>query len=355
MQPKEPQSRSVATLDDSPVTASVRIGPLVGLPALLRSLGCDPRRIVEQAGFKLTQFEDPDLRIPFVQGSKMLAACVAATGCEHLGLLLGERSVPSHLGIAGFMLQSAPDVRVALRGLLDYLDLHDEGGTPILVTSGETTLLGYAIHLPDVAAQDQLYDLSAVFAYKIMHALCGGNWKPRKVLMMRREPRNPARYKRFFRVPIHFNSEQNGVVFPTRWLDHPLATRDPLLHKHLEHEAATLRSSRENDLASRLRSLLHQCLISDRCSVSRIAGQLGIHERTLNRRLKSEGTSFRQELDQVRFTVARQLLSATDASLVEIAVSLGYADGSAFSHAFKRWSGVTPAHWRATRVKPDGD
>lgn len=69
----------------------------------------------------------PDAEIDYVAGSRLLARCVEATGCEHIGLLLGERSVPSLLGIAGFMLQTAPDVGTALGDLVRHLDLHDRG------------------------------------------------------------------------------------------------------------------------------------------------------------------------------------------------------------------------------------
>jgi len=351
MLPNERVLRPIAARQTSRATASIRLGPLVGLPALLRSLGCDPQPIIGQAGFKLTQFDDPDFRIPFVAGSKMLAACVDATGCEHLGLLLGERSVPSHLGIAGYLLQSAPDVHSALRALLDYLELHDEGGVPTLATSGEVTLLGYAIHLSGVEAQDQIYDLSVVMAYKIMAGLCGEEWKPNEVLLMRRKPHDPARYQQYFQAPIHFESDQSAVAFPTRWLAHRLSSNDLLLHRHLAKEADDLRASQDKDLAGKLRRLLRQCLISDQCLAPKIAERLGMHERTLNRRLEAEGTSFRHEFEQVRYTVARQLLSTSSASLVEIAVSLGYTDASAFIRAFKRWSGVTPARWRAESLK----
>ena len=103
----------------------------------------------------------------------------------------------------------------------------------------------------------------------------------------------------------------------------------------------------ENPLTGSIRRLLRQCLTSRQCSAADIARQLGIHERTLNRRLQAEGTSFRQELEQVRHAASQQLLAGTTQALAEIATSLGYADASAFSRAFKRWSGVTPAHWRA--------
>jgi AraC-like DNA-binding protein len=353
MTPRHPIPGSSGQRKPLGATPCVRLGPLVGIPAVLHSLGCEPRPLIEKAGFTLAQFADPDLRIPFVQGSRLLAQCAAATGCEHFGLLLGERSAPSHLGIAGYLLQSAPDVRTALRGLLEFLELHDEGGVATLVTDPEVTLLGYAIHLPGVEAQEQIYDLSAAMIYKIMRGLCGDDWRPGGVLIMRRPPEAPARYQQFFDAPVRFGSDQTALAFATHWLDHCLPTSDPLLHNHLEQEAVALRAAQDQALAGRLRRLLHQCLVSGGCSASRLAQLLGVHERTLNRQLEAEGTSFRRELDRVRFTAARQLLTATDASLLEIAVALGYADGSSFSHAFKRWSGATPARWRKAVTEAD--
>ena len=107
-----------------------------------------------------------------------------------------------------------------------------------------------------------------------------------------------------------------------------------------------MRAEKETNLTNELRQLLRQCLMEDACTIDKIARQIGMHERTLNRRLKAEGTTFRQELELVRYTVSQQLLSATHASLDEISLSLGYADSTAFCHAFKRWSGLPPAQWR---------
>ena len=82
--------------------AMVRMGPLMGLASVVRSFGCDPELLFRAEGFSLAEFSDPDHRVPFVPMSRLLARCVAATSCHHLGLLLGQRAGPSHLGIAGF-------------------------------------------------------------------------------------------------------------------------------------------------------------------------------------------------------------------------------------------------------------
>ena len=325
----------------------VRVGPLMGLPGLLRDLGSDPEPVFAAAGFNTDQFADPDFEIPFVAGSRLLARCVAETGCGHLGLLLGEQADPSSLGIAGFMLRSAPDVGTALRALANHLDLHDRGAVVTLASKEGETSLGYAIHLAGVEATEQIYDLSMSVVCKIMRSLCGSGWKPTKVLLPRRQPRNPAPYRRFFRAPLSFDEEQAAVVFPSRWLDHLIAGADPFLHRHLEQQAAELQARRERSLAADLRRLLRKSLRNHKESVSDIAGQLGMHQRTLNRRLREEGTTFRRELGAVRYEVARQLLADTGMPLPSIASALHYADTTAFSRAFKRWSGSTPAKWRS--------
>ncbi len=328
----------------------VRVGPLMGLAALVSDLGSDPDPVFRQAGFHVTQFDDPDRTIPFIRGSELLARCAGETGCGHLGLLLGERADPSSLGLAGFLLRTAPDVGSALRELARNLDLHDQGGNVFVETSGKITRFGYRIHVPGARATEQIYDLSLTIACKIMHSLCGDGWNAGEILLSRPKPENTAPYTRFFQAPLRFGSIQNAVAFSTAWLRHRIPSGDPLLHRHLQQEANELHSKRTTPIVSEVRRLLRQHLGKKHCGISAIAGQLGLHERTLNRRLKGEGTTFRQELEAIRYDIARELLQSRKLALSTIAASLGYSDATAFIRAFKQWSGTPPAEWRRTRL-----
>jgi AraC-like DNA-binding protein len=82
-------------------------------------------------------------------------------------------------------------------------------------------------------------------------------------------------------------------------------------------------------------------------SLEAVATELSMQPRTLNRRLQAEGKSFRELTNEARFEVARQLLTGTRMEITDIALALGYADPSGFTHAFQRWSGVAPSEWRA--------
>jgi AraC-like DNA-binding protein len=325
----------------------VRLGPLMSLPALLREFGCDPDPLMKGIGIGPNQFEDPDARVSYVAAAEMLVRCAEATRCEHLGLLVGQRASASSLGVAGFILQTAPDVGTALRDLVAHLDMHDDGGVPFVATEGDFSLLGYAIHQPDVErAAGQIYDLSMAVACNILRGLCGANWNPTGVLLSRRRPPDVKPYGRHFKAPVRFEADQSAIVFSRRWLAHPLRGADPFLRRHLKKAAIDERMHRDLGLVGDLRRVLRAGMVTRAYSVAEAGRQLGLHERTLNRQLRANGTTFRRELDTVRYATARELLASSSMALDNIAAALDYADASAFSRAFKRWSGSTPAQWR---------
>ncbi len=330
----------------TPVEHTVRVGPLMSIPSILLEFGCRPEPLFEGVGLDLAQFDEPDNEIPFVAGSRLLAACVLATGCQHFGLLVGKRAHPSSLGVAGFMLRAAPDVDTALRTLLLHLELHDQGGILTLTKGADTTLFGYAICLPAVEAADQIYDLSVTLICNVMRGLCGQTWKPNEVLLSRRAPPDLKPYRQFFRAPLRFNAPQSALMIDSHWLNHRLASADPLLFHHLEKEAEKLHTQQTVSTADRLRQLLRKSLAKGNFSNTNCAKQFCMHERTLHRRLEEEGTNFRQVLDDMRYDLAQQMLAETTMPLSEIAKAVGYADTTAFVRSFKRWSAVTPAQWR---------
>ena len=324
----------------------VRVGPLAALPGLARELGTDPDPLIRGVGLRPDQFADPDTEIPFVVASRLLARIVSATGCEHLGLTLGTRSPLSSLGLPGFMLRNAPDVGSALRTLVRHLSLHDEGGEPIVQLRGSVVQLGYLVHQPGAEATDQIYDLSAAICCNLMREICGPNWHPLQVLLPRRPLVDIAPYKEFFRAPVRFNADEMAVVFESRWLDQPVSGADPLLYRHLEREAVERHQTRRRDLVSQLRWTIRRLLMEQRCSSERVARELHLHPRQLDRRLKVADTGYRKELAAIRFEMARQFLVDTEMPIAKIARSLDYADTTTFARAFKRWSGVAPGAWR---------
>jgi AraC-like DNA-binding protein len=95
-----------------------------------------------------------------------------------------------------------------------------------------------------------------------------------------------------------------------------------------------------------VRRVLRPALLTGNASEEQIAGLFGIHPRTLHRRLRAFDTSYRRLLDESRYEYGRQMLADSRMELGQIAAHLGYSEPSAFTRAFRRWSGVAPALWR---------
>lgn len=325
---------------------TVRVGPFVNLGKVIQMLGHDPLPIFSAHNFEASTFSDPENRIPFLQGTRMLEGCVEFTGCDQIGLLVGQMSTPSHLGLAGLLAGAAPTVEQALVSLVENIQLHDEGGTASLAIGPEFSSIGFSIHVDGASAIDQISDLSAVIIYNVMTSLCEPNWKAISVSLQRPAPSNRKRHSRFFRTSIFYDALESKVVFSSECLSKRPPSADTLLFRHLKQEARILRELHTEDLVESLSSVLRLSLLTGKFTADEVAASYGLNERTLHRRLKKSGTTFRRELDHARRVMSEQLLENTDLAVNEIASSLGYADSSSFVRAFGRWSGASPNAWR---------
>ena len=331
----------------SPVSpaGNIRLALFMALPELLSEFGQDPQTVLAAVGLNPGLLGQPDVLVPFENVDRLLQHSRDATGCEHFGLLLGQRVRLSLLGALGFAMKSAENVATALADLSRYRALHDQSALITLERDGELVSLRYLVTQPAVAEPDQIYDYAVAVGCSLLRDLCGQAWKPSRVMFRREKPARPAPYEKFFRCQIIFDNDWAGLEFHSRWLGVAPAGADPLLYQHMLREIRELddaaRDSAE-DLISSLRLLLYK----RHCNQGEAAAMLGINTRTLRRHLTSAGTTFRAELEAVRFQRARVMLEKSGLSALETAEILGYADLSTFSHAFKRWSGVSPAHWR---------
>lgn len=316
---------------------------------MLRGLGADPAEVLTEAGFDPALFADPDSLISYAARSRLVAHCVARTGCRHFGLLVGQHGRLSSLGLVGFLVQNAPDVGTALESLVRYLHLHVRGAATSLAVHGDSAILGYDIYQPHVAATDQIGDGAVATMFNILRSLCGPEWKPTEVLFAHRKPLDVGPFRRFFRAPLRFDAEQNAVVFAARWLSRRLPQADPELRRLLQKQIDALEARHRGDFPGQVRALLRTALLTGHGSADQVAALFSMHSRTLNRRLSEFGTSLRELVDEGRFEIARQMLQDSTADVNRIAASLGYADASAFTRAFRRWSGTTPAVWRANQ------
>lgn len=161
--------------------------------------------------------------------------------------------------------------------------------------------------------------------------------------------RDARPYEDYFGCPVQFGRAEDRLLLRRADLDRPFPGRNPeLLEMLLPPLAAALAELQAQDsISTQVTLALKRVLASGRPDLAQVAADLGLSERTLQRRITEEGTTFRALLLEARRSLGRQLLESPDCDIQEVAFLLGYQDANAFHRAFKEWEGVSPARWRA--------
>lgn len=325
----------------------IHLGVAKEIYAVLKELGVDPERVIEEAGSDPRHFACPDNLISIVALGRLLLLSVERTRCPHFGLLVGQRSTLESMGVLGALMRCSNTFGDAVRSIDAHLRVQNRGAITQLEIGRDDAIFSYAHYDPSGAGAVQILEGALATSVQVFRELCGPEFVPSEVLIPRRQPSDIAPYGRLFRAPVRFNQEAATIVFASRWLSHPLAGADPVLRRALEYQIVGCEDACPPDLKDELRRLLRAELVKTRSSASEIAHRLSIHRRTLSRHLKAEGASFKTVADEVRFGIARQLLEDTDLPLVEIAAALDFSEPAAFTRAFHRWSAAAPSVWRA--------
>ncbi len=320
-----------------------RVGGFVALPQLIVQLGGEPEAVLLDAGLDRSALDHPDNRIPYAALARMLDRSARTTGCEHIGLLAGRLLHLADLGLVGELVRNSATVGLALEALTVYQHLNSEGGLAFLLKRGDYVDLGYAPYHAAGAGVAQVCDAALATGMNIMLELCGPTWKPYEVFLPHAKPHDVAQHRAFFKVVPRFDAESSVLRFPARDLERRVPDSDPQAYRRCEQAA---RGAGAPDFMQQIYRGLRRLMLENRHSGDDLAQMLSMHRRTLNRRLKAEGTTFQRVLDEVRFDIARDLLSNSNAHLDDIAATLGYAAVTPFMRTFRRWSGTTPGQWR---------
>ena len=183
--------------------------------------------------------------------------------------------------------------------------------------------------------------------------LTGLNLVPCCVRLIHARGKECTELAAFFGGNIHFGARVDELVFPGAFKETAIASADPYLNKLLvaNCEAALSRGAvPRGPFRSAVENAIVPLLPHGKARASEIAKRLGVSQRTAARRLALEGVTFSDVLEALRADLARQYLADQAVSISRIAWLLGYQEVSAFTHAFKRWTGKTP---RAARLPPE--
>jgi AraC-like DNA-binding protein len=324
----------------------VRVGGFRSALELLAELGHDPEPVLRACGLSLETLRDPEGVAPLSNVLGLFVACVRTSRLPHFGLLAGARNGLPTLGLFGHLAQTAPDVRTGLEDLIGFLFVHDRFARARLRANAETAALDYIFDYRSADGADEGVDFVVAAVTKMVRGLCGEEWNPTLVRLPRRPPPNGLPYREMFRTGVNFGADYGSIEFPARWLDRPLPGSNESLRFYLLDLVRQARQASDSE-AERVRRIIRTQLVGGRPNARRAAALMGVHRRTLARRLSAESLSFKQLTQDLRFEMAREMLSKSNAPMARIAELLGYSDQTVFSRAFSNRFGYPPSRLRA--------
>lgn len=307
--------------------------------------------LLAQAGLREDGLAPPTQRVPVAALLRLFDAARTATGEEFIGLHMGRAARPRMFSALGHAAMSCRTLGEAIALIPRYEDVVYAGATTTVARSGGAVTLAWRPALSGCGLR-RLQPLNEAI---VAGWLGYGRWiaairgELRAVRFQHPAPSSLAEYREFFGCTPQFEADDNALVFDAALLAAPLVQHDDELRRVMEQQAQTLmRQLRARaPLSQRVIGEIRARLPRGRCGAGPVAGALGLSERSLRRLLRAEGAGFKDLLAQVRQELAQIYLADAALSVLDVALLLGYAEQSAFSAAFKDWTGMSPRQFQA--------
>jgi AraC-like DNA-binding protein len=328
--------------------ATVQVRNFLGLKDVLADLGVDPSEALRTVGLPTDLFSDPGRTLLYADAARLWAHVIRLTNCDDLGLRIGQRQTATAIGLTGLVSMNSATVGEALQTIASGLKMSDTGGSMTFRVRNGVAFAGYAVTAQDIDIADQIADCALAILTNAMRQFCGSTWRPDRVHLTRDPPRDTRRHALFFKAPIDFRARASEISFAASVLNLSVNNRDAMSREILGSLFDAALVEADNDFVFALKSVLRSQIGAGRLTRKSVARAMGLNEQALIGRLRTFNLTFAGLADEARFDTAQGLL-LRDKEIAEIAANLGFADASGFTKAFRKWSGTTPARWRATR------
>ena len=299
-------------------------------------------------GGKPIHLEDRDARLPESECAALFDHAAALLNDDAIGLHAGEQIRPGHYGALGYVAMNCATLGEALSGLRRYHALVlDIGPMEQTIENGQLCLSWN----PDVERpyrQMAEYNLAGLVTFS--RWISGRRNNPLRIDFTYAAPKDLAEHERILGCPINFSQDRYRLVMSADWLAQPLIQPDAAMRTMMEQLAERqMQTLTRGDAITDARAAIARRLGEGDVELIAIARQLNLSSRTLQRKLQDANLSFTQLVDDVRKELAERYLADAKLDLVDIAFLLGYSEQSAFTRAYKRWTGHAPAATRTAK------
>ncbi|WP_243059183.1 AraC family transcriptional regulator [Nocardioides sp. SR21] len=324
----------------------IRGTSLTAFRELVAERGGDPDALLAEVGIPVEAIGDYGTFLDFPSVLVVIDRAAHATESADLGRELASRQGIEVLGSVGAAARSAPTVAKALSTIERYLRAY----APVLevevvVTGDRARFQLRRLIEGSMLAFPHASETGAGLSLGVLRHLIGPDWSPLRVELAH-SPLSPlSEYEEYFGCGLDFLRPTTAFDFEASVLDQPVST-DAETHAAMVSYLQSIAPYTPQGVQPVVEALVRRLLPSGRTELGVVADELGMHPRTLQRRLEEEGITFAEVVQQVRRRTAEQYLRDSDMSLRHLATELGYLEQSTFTRACRRWFGTSPLAYR---------
>lgn len=332
---------------------SVHIGVFTALVRYLERSGYSIETFGRLVGVETEPPADPDARISVDVMKQSLKIAMEMTGDPALGLAVGADYSSNSHGILGHLIAHSETLGDALRVLCRYFILLSDWQRMDLKEGGAQAWVQVATDDPNPVVWPIVVERTFASVVAVAKSEVQGDFSVESVEFDYSEPAHSAAYRKFFGAPCRFRAKSTRLIFSRGHLRLSMRHKHSALHSLLSREVETTHKNlvdQTNATTVGLWNVLPNLLDRGVISVQDAAEALHLSARTLHRRLSAEGSSYLELLDKARYERSMRLMAAPEISLEEIALACGFLDNSGFYRGFKRWTGMAPRAYRASKV-----
>jgi AraC-like DNA-binding protein len=314
------------------------------------SSGVSRNELLEAAHFDSPRLDDIDARLSHDEYHRLQTVALELTGNEALGLHFGEQVSVIGFDVLAQLVANSATMRHGIESLLRFHRIVSDDPDPVLEEKDDTATFVYKVPLSTPACDRLRAEFAMVGYVHMVRHFAGPDRVLRGVFFEHRAPAHRDEYARIFGGLEQFDHTFTGVTFARELLDRARLPRHAELYTAVRSvaERKLTRLTRGSSHAERLKEFLTTQSPSDCVDMKTVARSFGLSVRSLRRKLDEERVSFADLLKEVRAGAAKRMLEDPARSIYEAAYAMGFSDPSAFHRAFKRWTGMTPAQYRAT-------
>jgi AraC-like DNA-binding protein len=312
--------------------------------------GLDVQPLLKRSNLTTAQIKKLHIRIAARAQIAFLNEVASAIQDDFLGVHLAQSLDLRELGLLYYVLASSETLGEALKRLARYSGIHNEG---VHITCQDRNALGINFQYFGVSRVSDFHQIEffATVLLRLCRELSGRRILPIAVQFTHRKSAVPSEIKTFFGCGLEFSAREDRVVFASPVKRVTTVNADPYLNSLMRQyceEVLSQRHIKVGNWRSNVENAIAPLLPHGEATIENVAQRLGVSTRTLARRLATENVTFVEVLSELRLELAKRHLQEPRRKIAEVAWLLGYEDQSAFSHAFKRWTGASPRQLAST-------